>query len=75
MQNTFAERLKLALRYRGFKRSELASKLKVDKSLITKYTSGCCEPKTRALFTIADLLEVNPKWLIGYDVPMCEDKK
>jgi len=75
MQNTFAERLKFALKYRGLKRSELASKLKVGRSLITMYTSGYCEPKTKMLFVIADLLEVNPKWLIGYDVAMCEDKK
>lgn len=74
MQNTFAERLKYALQYRGIRQVDLARKLQVDRSLITMYTQGYCKPKTDNLFVIADLLNVNPKWLIGYDVPMCEEK-
>ena len=74
MENTFGERLKYALKYRGMKQSELALKLKVNKSLITMYIQGYCKPKADNLFIIADLLDINPRWLIGYDVSMLEDK-
>lgn len=75
MKNAFAERLKLALQLRGIRQVDLARKLKVNKSLITLYISGSCEPKTRLLFAIADLLDVNPKWLIGYDDQMVDERK
>lgn len=74
MGNTFGERLRYALKYRGMKQSELASKLNVGRSLITMYIQEYCKPKADNLFVIADLLEVNPRWLIGYDVPMFEEK-
>lgn len=75
MKNVFAERLRFVLNLRGIRQVDLARKLKVNKSLITLYISGSCEPKTRLLFAIADLLDVNPKWLIGYDDEMAIENR
>ncbi len=64
------DRIKLALRIRGFKNIELANHLGVDKSLITKYINNAFSPKQDKIVLMADFLNVDPVWLMGYDVPM-----
>ena len=68
--DTFANRLSYALTIRNMKPIELAEATKIDKSKISSYMSGRYKAKTDGLKIIADVLNVSPIWLIGYDVPM-----
>ncbi len=68
--DTFANRLSYALTIRNMKPIELAEATKIDKSKISSYMSGRYKAKTDGLKIIADVLNVSPIWLMGYDVPM-----
>ena len=63
-------RLSKALAIRGMKQSELCEKTKIPKSAISQYLSGLFEPKQDRLYLIAQALNVDPVWLMGFDVPM-----
>ena len=67
-------RISKALSIRGMKQSELCEKTGIPKSAISQYISGSFEPKQDRLFIIAQALDVDPVWLMGFDVPM-EKKK
>ena len=67
-------RIKKALAIRGMKQSELCEKTKIPKSAISEYISGAYEPKQDRLFLIAQALDVDPVWLMGFDVPMEKEK-
>ena len=67
-------RIAKALAIRGMKQSELREKTGIPKSAISQYISGSFEPKQDRLFLIAQALDVDPVWLMGFDVPM-EKKK
>ena len=68
--DTFANRLSYALTIRNMKPIELAEATRIDKSKISSYMSGRYKAKTDGLKIIADVLNVSPIWLMGYDVPM-----
>ena len=68
-------RISKALSLRGMKQSELCEKTKIPKSAISQYVSGSFEPKQDRLFLIAQALDVDPVWLMGFDVPMEKEKK
>ena len=63
-------RISKALSIRGMKQSELCEKTKIPKSAISQYISGTFEPKQDRLFLIAQVLDVDPVWIMGFDVPM-----
>lgn len=63
-------RLAKALAIRGMKQHELCEKTKIPKSAISQYLSGLFEPKQDRLYIIAQALNVDPVWLMGFDVPM-----
>lgn len=63
-------RLAKALAIRGMKQSELCEKTRIPKSAISQYLSGLFEPKQDRLYIIAQALNVDPVWLMGFDVPM-----
>ena len=65
-----ATRIKKALSIRGMRQYELCEKTKIPKSAISQYISGAFEPKQDRVFLIAQALNVDPVWLMGYDVPM-----
>lgn len=67
---TIANRIKQGLAIRNMKQSELVEKTKIGKSSISTYISGAYEPKQRNIYKIAQALDVNEAWLMGYDVPM-----
>lgn len=71
---TFAERLDLALTLRGKKQVDLVQATKVNKSTVSRYLRGEREPKSLALFKIANFLDISEAWLLGYDVPMEKEK-
>ena len=66
---TFAGRLAMALKDKSLKPVDLANKTGVDKSSISHYLSANYEPKSDKLIKIAEVLDVNETWLMGYDVP------
>ena len=66
----FKNRLNRALSLRNVKPVELAQRTKISESTISQYRSGYAKPKADKLSLIADALDVNPAWLMGYDTPM-----
>ena len=65
-----ATRIARALSIRGMRQSELCEKTKIPKSAMSQYISGAFEPKQDRVFLISQALNVDPVWLMGYDVPM-----
>ncbi len=70
-----SKRIATALSIRNMKQSELCEKTKIPKSAISQYLSGAFEPKQDRLHLIAKALDVDPVWLMGYDVPMEKQKE
>lgn len=67
---TFQNRLATALRIRNMKPVELHEKTDISESLISKYLSGNAIARQRKLSILSEALNVNPVWLMGYDIPM-----
>ena len=68
-------RIAKALSIRNMKQSELCEKTKIPKSAISQYLSGAFEPKQDRLLLMAKALEVDPAWLMGFDIPMERKEK
>ena len=68
--DSFKNRLSKALERRNLKPVELHEKTGLSESLISKYLSGVTIPRQRKIDILSDALNVNPVWLLGYDVPM-----
>lgn len=68
--DSFKNRLEEALLIRNIKPVELHEKTGLSESLISKYLSGNAIARQRKIDLIADALDINPVWLLGYDVPM-----
>lgn len=68
--STFAERLKNALDYKQMTKAELSRLAGISKSSLTRYAKGDWEGKQDAVYAIAQALNVNEAWLMGYDAPM-----
>ena len=66
---TFSKRLRAALKDRNMKQSVLAYRLGCDRSTISNYLSGRYEAKRETITKIAEVLQVSPQWLAGFDVP------
>ena len=65
-----AKRLRLALDNANMKPQELAEKSKVSKSSISQYVNGSHAPSNISAGKIGKVLDVEPLWLMGFDVPM-----
>ena len=68
--DTFANRLKMAIKIRNIKPVELSEKTGIDKSKISSYMSGRYKAKQDGIYLLAKALDVNEAWLMGLDVPM-----
>ena len=73
--DTFSNRLQKALDYSNMRQVDLVEKTKLDKTLINKYLAGVMKAKQDKLTILADALNVNEVWLMGYDVPMDRELK
>lgn len=71
--NIFSKRLKEAMTDKNIKQIDLANKTGLDKSLISNYLANKYKPKEDNLYIIAKALNVNPVWLMGYDVSKTND--
>lgn len=70
-----AKRIRKALDIRNMKQSELCRKTKIATSAMSEYLSGLYEPKQDKIYLMSEALNVDPVWLMGFDVPMEQDKK
>ena len=68
--DTFSNRLHKALDNANMKQVDLVNKTGLDKTLINKYLAGIMKAKQDKLTILANALNVNEVWLMGYDVPM-----
>lgn len=66
----FKNRLRTAMNIRNVKQSDLANRTSIDKGAISAYLSGKYKPKQDNLYLIANALNINVSWLMGYDVSM-----
>ena len=74
IQESFSTRLDKAMKLRNIKSVELHKKTGISESLISKYLSGNALARQKKIFLISKVLDVNPAWLMGYDVPMADLK-
>lgn len=70
MEDTFANRLKQILKIRNMKQVELCEKTKLSSGLINKYLKGKAFARQDKLSILAEALDTNEVWLMGYNVPM-----
>ncbi len=68
--DSFANRLKYAITIKNIKPIELSKKTNISKTNISCYMSGKYEAKQDGVKLLSEALDVNPVWLMGYDVPM-----
>ncbi len=72
---SFANRLNTALEAKGISPAELSRRIGVAEGTISNYRKGVYEPKQKRLQLIAKVLGVSVPFLLGYDVPMEEQKE
>lgn len=68
--DTFSNRLKKAMDINDMKQVDLVEKTGLDKTLINKYLVGITNARQKKLSILAEALNVNEVWLMGYDVEM-----
>ena len=66
----FKDRLNMALSIREMRPKDLATRTGLSEATISQYRNGYTEPKTDKLALIARVLNVNPTWLLGLNVPI-----
>lgn len=64
-----ADRIREAMDAAGLKAVDLSKKADIPKSTMSRYLSGSYEPKSKAVYKLAQALNVSEAWLLGYDVP------
>lgn len=64
--SNFQERLKEAMN--GMSVTDLAAELDISKQSVSAYINGTRKPKRLTISAMAQILSVNPAWLMGYDV-------
>ena len=68
--DTFQNRLQKAMNIRNMKQVDLVEKTSLDKTLLSKYLSGISNARQDKLTALAEALQVNEIWLMGYNIPM-----
>ena len=64
------ERLGELMEYYHINQSELCRKTGLQKSALSNYLNGDRVPRLDQISLIVDCFNINPAWLMGYDVPM-----
>ena len=60
------------MKLRNMSIMELSIASNIHKASLSNFVHGKYIPKTDKIYTLAKALQVNPAWLIGYDVPIDE---
>ena len=69
-QPSIASRLREALNIRGMKQADLVRSTGLDRGAISSYLSGKYEPKQKAIYKMAQALNVSEGWLMGFNISM-----
>ena len=64
------DRLQRAMSIRYITPKELSDATKIPKASISQYMSGYAKPKQDRIYILSKALNINPTWLLGYDVEM-----
>lgn len=64
-----SRRLRQILQEKDMKQQELSDKSGVSKASISQYMNGDIIPSNVSAGKMATVLDVNPVWLMGYDIP------
>lgn len=67
---SIATRIRKAMDARGKKQVDLVRETGLDRGSISSYLAGKYEPKQKAIYKLAQALDVNEAWLLGYETPM-----
>ena len=70
-----ATRIRKALSIRNMTQSELCRRTKIATSAMSEYVKGLYDPKQDKIYIMSEALNVDPVWLMGFDVPMEIDNK
>lgn len=68
--DTFAHRLTYAIKIKGVRPVDISKVTGISKTNLSCYMSGKYEAKQDGVEILSKVLDVNPVWLMGYDVPM-----
>lgn len=69
-KSTLADRLAIAMEKRGMRAVDVVERTNIPKGTLSYYLSGKSKPKSDRVYILAQLLDVNEAWLLGYDAPM-----
>lgn len=70
MNENIGDRIKLAMKKKKVKQVDVVTNTGITKGALSSYLSNRYSPKQTAIYKISKYLNVNPAWLMGYDVPM-----
>lgn len=73
MRATFSDRIKEVLELRNMTQAELSKLSGVDKGAISRYVSGKDGASRDSIMQMSIALNVNPAWLMGFDVSIERD--
>lgn len=68
MKDTFANRLRIALKNNNITAAELSRKTNISKAQISYWLSGKYKAKQDSIYILCKALNVNEGWLMGFDV-------
>lgn len=66
---TSNQRIRELIDFLGISQTEFCEKSKINKSALSNYLNGDRTPRQDQISKIAEAFDVNPAWLMGYDVP------
>jgi len=64
------QRIEELMDYYSINQTELCKRTGLQKSALSNYLNSDREPRLNQLVLIIDSFNINPAWLMGYDVPM-----
>jgi len=66
------DRLREVLEESNMTQAEAARRAHIGKDRINRYLKGACKPGNIPLYNLSQVFNVNPLWLMGFDVPKRE---
>lgn len=73
--DTFKNRLSKILNDRNIKQTTIVKNTNISHSQLSHWLSGDYKPKQESIYIIANFLNINPAWLMGYNVPMDKEEE
>lgn len=70
MESNFANRLRELMDIYGLKQADIVERIHIPKSSLSMYLKGTRSPKQDTIFALSEAFNVEPAWLIGYDIHM-----